>query len=83
MRPILMDIYTAAGGGFATTANGWDGTGDWCDWDYVACDSNKEITSLAISNFNAALSGSISDRIVELTKLRTLNLCKWLGHCNY
>ncbi|CAJ1961389.1 unnamed protein product [Cylindrotheca closterium] len=72
--PILMDIYNAAGGSFGSSSTGWQGTGDWCTWDYVECDSNREVTTLNIAYLGSSLSGTISPRIADLTSLATLIL---------
>ncbi|KAL3929872.1 MAG: hypothetical protein SGBAC_012021 [Bacillariaceae sp.] len=74
LRPILMDVYNTAGANFGSTSAGWQGTGDWCTWDYVGCNSENDVTSLNIQNEN--LSGSISPRIGELTMLANLQLRK-------
>ncbi|KAL2227825.1 UNVERIFIED_CONTAM: Leucine-rich repeat receptor-like protein kinase PXL1 [Sesamum indicum] len=53
----------------------WRTTNDapHCSWNGVVCDSEGYVEKLDLSNMN--LSGRVSDRIQDLSRLSTLNLC--------
>ncbi|KAL0302993.1 UNVERIFIED_CONTAM: Leucine-rich repeat receptor-like protein kinase PXL1 [Sesamum radiatum] len=53
----------------------WGTTNDapHCSWNGVVCDSEGYVEKLDLSNMN--LSGRVSDRIQDLSRLSTLNLC--------